>query len=679
MTNALGGPAAVIADAASAVDPAMYVVPVGGAVELAWLLVALPALGAAVLLLAGRRSDRWGHLLGVATPVAAFVVAAAIWVQMLGLPGERRVNEVAFAGLGRWIDAGSFTVDLGMRVDPLSMTFVLLVTFVGSLIHVYSIAYMAHDPNRRRFFAYLNLFVAAMLLLVLADSYVLLFVGWEGVGLASYLLIGFWEHERANAVAAKKAFVTNRVGDIGLLVSIMAMTLVFGTTDIGSVNGAAEAAGEGWATTIGLLLLLAACGKSAQFPLQAWLGDAMAGPTPVSALIHAATMVTAGVYLIVRSGGIYDAAPTALLVVAIVGAVTLLYGAIVGCAKDDIKKTLAASTMSQIGYMMLAAGLGPIGYAFAIFHLLTHGFFKAGLFLGAGSVMHGMSDQVDMRRFGGLATYMKITWATMALGWLAIIGLPPFSGFWTKDKIVESAYAVADGQGWQPWVFGTVALIGVGITAFYMSRLFFMTFHGTRRWDDGHGLPGDAGGTAVGTSDVQHPHESPALMTWPMILLAVGSAGLGGVLTIGGAFTTWLEPVTGHVEHHEPVLPLAVIWTLTFALLAAGAFLAWRQYAAAPVAVVPPRGSVVTRAARRDLYQDDVNEALLMRPGQYLTRSLVFADRQVVDGTVTGVAAGTAGSGELLRRLQTGFVRSYALQMVVGIVALVAVVLAVRI
>ncbi len=678
MTNALGGLTAVIADAATAVDPATYTESVGGAIGVAWLLVALPLVGAAVLLLAGRRSDAWGHLVGVAMSAASFVVAAAIWVQMLGLSGGERVQELA---LGTWLSAGAFTVDLGLRVDPLSMTFVLLVTFVGSLIHVYSIAYMAHDPNRRRFFAYLNLFVAAMLLLVLADSYVLLFVGWEGVGLASYLLIGFWEHERPNAVAAKKAFVTNRVGDLGLLTAIMAMAVVFGTTDIGAVNGAAGAAGEGWATTIGLLLLLAACGKSAQFPLQAWLGDAMAGPTPVSALIHAATMVTAGVYLIVRSGGVYDAAPTALLVVSIVGAITLIYGAIVGCAKDDIKKTLAASTMSQIGYMMLAAGLGPIGYAFAIFHLLTHGFFKAGLFLGAGSVMHGMGDQVDMRRFGGLATYMKITWVTMALGWLAILGVPPFSGFWSKDKIVESAYAVADGQGWQPWVLGTVALIGVGITAFYMSRLFFMTFHGTRRWDDGHGVPGvsAAGGTAVGAADVQHPHESPALMTWPMILLAVGSAVLGGSLAIGGAFTTWLEPVTGHVEHHEPVIPVPVIMTLTFALILAGAFLAWRQYAAAPVAVVPPRGSVLTRAARRDLYQDDVAEALLMRPGQYLTRSLVFADRQVVDGTVTGVAAGTAGSGELLRRLQTGFVRSYALQMVVGIVVLVAVVLAVRI
>lgn len=642
----------------------------GGVVGAAWLLVALPLLGAAVLLLVGRRGDRWGHWFGALVPGAAFVVAAAIWVAMLRLDPAERVQSLA---LGTWIPAGAFTVDLGLLVDPLSMSFVLLVTFVGTLIHVYSIAYMADDVDRRRFFGYLNLFVAAMLLLVLADSYVLLFVGWEGVGLASYLLIGFWNRELPNAVAAKKAFVVNRVGDVGLLVAVMIMAAVFGGTGFQTVFAGAPEAGEPTLTALGLLLLLAACGKSAQFPLQSWLGDAMAGPTPVSALIHAATMVTAGVYLVIRSAPVYAGAPTALLVVAIVGAITLIFGAIVGCAKDDIKKALAASTMSQIGYMMLAAGLGPIGYAFAILHLLTHGFFKAGLFLGAGSVMHGMGDEVDMRRYGALSRYLKLTWVTFALAWLAIMGVPPFSGFWSKDRIIESAYAV-DG-GWQPWVFGTVALVGVGITAFYMSRLFLMTFHGSRRWDDGSGMV--PGGPADGP--VRHPHEAPGLMVWPMIILAGGSALLGGVLAIGGGFTTWLEPVTGELEHHDPVLPVPLIMTLTLLLVAAGVVLAWRQYAAAPVAVVPPRGSVLTRAARRDLYADDVNEALLMRPGQYLTRSLVFGDRRVVDGTVTGISRGVAGSGELLRRLQTGFVRSYALTMVLGVVALVVVVLAFRI
>jgi NADH-quinone oxidoreductase subunit L len=362
-----------------------------------------------------------------------------------------------------------------------------------------------------------------------------------------------------------------------------------------------------------------------------------------------------------------------LLVVAIIGAITLLFGAIIGCAKDDIKKTLAASTMSQIGYMMLAAGLGPIGYAFAIFHLVTHGFFKAGMFLGAGSVMHGMDDDVDMRRFGALSRVMRITWLTFAAGWLAIIGFPGLSGFWSKDRIIESAFATSDGTGWQPWVFGSVALLGVGITAFYMSRLFFMTFHGRRRWTDGHD---DA--TAAGVP-VRHPHESPLLMTVPMIVLAVGSAALGGLLAIGGTFAAWLEPVTGHVEHHEPVLPIWLIMTLTIVLMVIGVGLAWRQYAVAPVPVTSPRAGALTRAARRDLYQDDVNEAVLMRPGQYLTRSLVYGDRQVVDGTATGLAKAVAGSGDVLRRVQTGYVRSYASTMAVGVVVLAAVALAFRI
>ena len=416
-------------------------------------------------------------------------------------------------------------------------------------------------------------------------------------------------------------------------------------------------------TAAGLMLLLAACGKSAQFPLQAWLGDAMAGPTPVSALIHAATMVTAGVYLLVHSGPILNGAPDALLVVAIVGALTLLFGAIVGCAKDDMKKVLAASTMSQIGYMMLGAGLGPIGYAFAIFHLVTHGFFKAGLFLGAGSVMHAMDDRVDMRGFGALAPYLKITWVTMGLGWLAILGIPPFSGFWSKDLIIETAFI---GEGWRPWVFGLVAVLGAGITAFYMSRLFFMVFHGKARWKDPAAEP-------------VHPHEAPALMTVPMIILAVGSAGLGAVLAYGDTFVTWLEPVTGHAEHGEPVLPVAAIITLTLLVVLVGAFLAWRAYGVAEVPVEAPRGSVLTRAARQDLYQDAFNEGVFMRPSQYLTRSLVYTDSSVVDGGVMGIARATAGLGGLLRRVQNGYVRSYAALMLAGVVLALVVVLASRV
>jgi NADH-quinone oxidoreductase subunit L len=622
----------------------------------AWLLVALPALGAAVLLLGGRRTDRWGHWLAVALSWAAFVWAALLFFDILGLATGGRSRDLH---LFNWIPAGSFQLSAGMLLDPLSVTFVLLVTFVGSLIHVYSVAYMEHDHDRRRFFAYLNLFVASMLLLVLADSYLLLYVGWEGVGLASYLLIGFWNYNPAYATAAKKAFVVNRVGDFGLSIALMIMFAGFGSVAYSVVLPNAGKASEGLLTAIGLMLLLGACGKSAQFPLQSWLGDAMAGPTPVSALIHAATMVTAGVYLVVRSGPIYEGAPNAALVVVIVGAITLLFGAIVGCAKDDIKKALAASTMSQIGYMMLAAGLGPVGYVFAILHLVTHGFFKAGMFLGAGSVMHGMNDSVDMRRFGGLFNPMRITALTFGAGWLAILGIPPFSGFFSKDKIIETAFAT--GEGWRPWVFGLVALLGAGITAFYMSRLYFMTFLSKRRWVE------DA-----------HPHESPALMTGPMIILAVGSVAVGGLLVIGGAFQNWLEPSTGAPREGDAVISTAFLPWLTILVVLAGLALAWRMYLASPVPEVAPRGSIPTIAARRDLYQDDVNEAVFMRPGQYLTRSLVFADVRGVDGAVRGIAASIGGLAGRTRRWQTGFVRSYAMSMLAGVIVLALGVLVVQ-
>src|SRR5215208_4813156 len=355
--------------------------PATGLFTYAWLLIAIPALSAVILLLGGRATDAWGHLLGTLTPLISFALGLVLFVQLVGRDVDSRAVSVP---LYDWISSGQWHVGVGLLVDQLSIVFVLLITGVGGLIHIYSIGYMAHDKRRRRFFAFLNLFVAAMLLLVLADNYLVVFVGWEGVGLASYLLIGFWQHKPSAATAAKKAFVVNRIGDIGLAVAMMVMFAYIGSISFEGVFAAAPELGEGTLNAIGLLLLLAACGKSAQVPLQSWLGDAMEGPTPVSALIHAATMVTAGVHLIVRSAPVYDLAPTAQLGVVIVGAVTLLFGAIVGCAKDDIKKALAASTMSQIGYMVLAAGLGPAGYPFAIMHLLTHGFFKAGLFLGAG-------------------------------------------------------------------------------------------------------------------------------------------------------------------------------------------------------------------------------------------------------------------------------------------------------
>ncbi|MFF5667384.1 NADH-quinone oxidoreductase subunit L [Streptomyces griseofuscus] len=623
------------------------------------LLIAAPLLGAAVLLVGGRRLDRVGHWIGTLLSTASFVIGLLLFADLLGRNAEHRT---LIQHLWTWIPVEGFQADVTFRLDQLSMTFVLLITGVGSLIHLYSVGYMEHDERRRRFFGYLNLFLAAMLLLVLADNYLLLYVGWEGVGLASYLLIGFWQHKPSAATAAKKAFLVNRVGDMGLSIAIMLMFTTFGSFAFGPVFGHVDGASQGKLTAIGLMLLLAACGKSAQVPLQSWLGDAMEGPTPVSALIHAATMVTAGVYLIVRSAAVFNAAPDAQLVVTVVGTVTLLFGAIVGCAKDDIKKALAGSTMSQIGYMVLAAGLGPIGYVFAIMHLVTHGFFKAGLFLGAGSVMHGMNDEVDMRKFGGLRKYMPVTFITFSLGYLAIIGFPGLSGFFSKDKIIEAAFAKGGTEG---WILGGAALVGAAITAFYMTRVMLMTFFGEKRWQP------DAEGHEP------HPHESPAVMTIPMIVLAVGSVLGGAFFSIGDRFLKWLEPVTGHSEGHSPV-SAGEVTIATMVCLVIGVGIAWAQYGRKPVPALAPRGSLLTRAARRDLLQDDFNHVVLVRGGEHLTRSLVYLDHSLVDGVVNGTAAGFGGLSGRLRRLQNGFARSYAVSMFGGAALLVAATLLMR-
>ncbi|KWX56805.1 NADH-quinone oxidoreductase subunit L [Mycobacterium sp. NAZ190054] len=631
-----------------------------------WLLIALPLAGAAVLLLAGTRSGRWGHLVGTAASVASFLCAAVLFTDMLGRDAEHRTtHETLFS----WVPAGELRVDFGLQLDQLSMCFVLLITGVGSLIHIYSIGYMKEDPGRRRFFGYLNLFLAAMLLLVLADNYLGLYVGWEGVGLASYLLIGFWSHKPSAATAAKKAFVVNRVGDVGLAVALMVMFATVGAVSFGEVFDAAPRLGEGTLTAIGLMLLLAACGKSAQVPLQSWLGDAMEGPTPVSALIHAATMVTAGVYLIVRSGPVFDLAPHAQTAVVVVGAVTLLFGAVIGCAKDDIKKALAASTMSQIGYMVLAAGLGPAGYAFAIMHLLTHGFFKAGLFLGAGSVMHAMDDEVNMRRYGGLRRALPVTFVTFGLGYLAIIGIPPLAGFFSKDGIIEAALGAGGVKG---VILGAATILGAGITAFYMTRVMLMTFFGEKRWAD-HGAS-----EATGETQGPHPHEAPAVMTWPMIVLAIGSVTAGGALAIGGTLEHWLEPVVGAHEIHH-VLPVWVVTVIVLSVVAVGIGIAYRMYGARAVPEEVPAGSALTVAARRDLYGDAFNERVLMRPGLSFTRGLVELDDDAVDGAAGGLAAGVARVSEGLRRLQTGFARSYALSMLAGAAVVVALILAVNV
>ncbi|WP_367139529.1 MULTISPECIES: NADH-quinone oxidoreductase subunit L [Streptomyces] len=623
------------------------------------LLVLAPLLGAGVLLCGGRRLDRSGPWLGTLLAAVSFALGVVLFADMLGKGGEERALDVT---VFQWVPVGGFRADVGFHLDQLSMTFVLLITGVGSLIHLYSVGYMAHDERKRRFFGYLNLFLAAMLLLVLADNYLLLYVGWEGVGLASYLLIGFWQHKPSAATAAKKAFLVNRVGDMGLSIAIMLLFTTFGTFAFNPVLERATDAGEGKLTAIALMLLLAACGKSAQVPLQSWLGDAMEGPTPVSALIHAATMVTAGVYLITRSGAVFDAAPDAQTAVVTVGAVTLLFGAIVGCAKDDIKKALAGSTMSQIGYMILAAGLGPVGYVFAIMHLVTHGFFKAGLFLGAGSVMHGMNDEVDMRRYGGLRKYMPVTFVTFGLGYLAIIGFPGLSGFFSKDKIIEAAFAKGGTEG---WILGGAALLGAAITAYYMTRVMLLTFFGEKRWQP------DANG------ELPHPHESPRTMTVPMIVLAFGSVFAGGLFSINDTFLKWLEPVTGHEEGHSPVSALTVT-AATMVVLVIGVAIAWAQYGRRPVPVTAPRGSLLTRAARRDLLQDDFNHVVLVRGGEHLTRSLVYVDHTLVDGVVNGTAASVGGLSGRMRKLQNGYARSYAVSMFGGAAVLIAATLLMR-
>ncbi len=623
-----------------------------GVFGLMWLVIALPALGAAALLLLGNQATKaYAHWVGCATVLGSFALSLVAFFTLLGRDeSQRQVGQT----LWTWFQTGSLRVEFGILYDPLSALFLLLITGVGSLIHIYSIGYMAHDERRPRFFAYLNLFIAAMLALVLADNYLGVFLGWEGVGLASYLLIGFWQHKTSAAVAAKKAFVVNRVGDIGMALGTMLLITTFGTVAFSDVSERIADASDSTVTWLGLAFLLAACGKSAQVPLQSWLLDAMEGPTPVSALIHAATMVTAGVYLVTRSNFIYEHSEVAQTGVVIVGVVTLLWGAIIGCAKDDIKKVLAGSTMSQIGYMMLAAGLGVAGYAFAIFHLLTHGFFKANMFLGAGSVMHAMDDDVDMRHYGALQRLLPVTFLTFAMGYLSIIGFPGFSGFWSKDKIIEAAFA-------DNTVVGLAAMAGAGITAFYMTRLMLMTFFTKKRWEP----------------DV-HPHESPWVMTGPLVALAALSV-LGGLLLAGNWIVDWLSPVVGVHEHEELAIPALALTAIIVGVVVVGVAIAWLTIQRQDVPREAPQNvSFVTRAARADLYGDALNEGLLMRPGDQLVTALVEIDDGLIDGFVDGTALASGGISVSLRRLQNGFVRSYALSILGGAVLVVLALLAVN-
>ena len=646
----IGTGAARLADATQIAPVIQPLAEATGVFSYLWLLLALPLLGATVLLLGGRRTNRWGPYFAVLMVVGAAVYAIILLLGLLGSSADdRAVGQTLF----EWVFVGGFTAPVALQLDQLSIVFVLLITIVGSLIHIYSLGYMEHDPDKRKFFGYLNLFVASMLLLVLADNYLLLYVGWEGVGLASYLLIGFWQYKPSAAAAAKKAFVMNRIGDVGLSLAIMLIFVTFGTVVFDEVFAMAGEAGESTLTWIGLLLLLAACGKSAQFPLQAWLLDAMEGPTPVSALIHAATMVTAGVYLIVRSGAIYDGTVFALTAVMVIGVITMFLGAFIGSAKDDIKKSLAGSTMSQIGYMVLAAGLGPVGYVFAIFHLLTHGVFKANLFLGAGSVIHGMNGEQDMRRYGALRKVMVVTWLTFMAAYLAIIGIPPFSGFWSKDDIIHAAFEVN--------VFvGVCAIIAAGITGFYMTRMVIMTFFGKARWPD------DA-----------HPHESKAVMTIPLIILALGSMFTGLALLFWGDIIDWLTPVTG-LEQSPLPFPTILLEIATLIVVLVGVAIASGMYRKNVPIEAPQDVNILTKAARNSMYDDAINDVLVVQPTYSVSRALIGIDNRGIDAVVNGLAAFVGGSGERLRRWQTGFARSYALAMVGGAVLVVVVLAVVR-
>jgi NADH-quinone oxidoreductase subunit L len=652
--------------------------------DLVWLIPALPLAGFLVLLVAGRRlgEPRAGWLATLAT-AGSFVVTVGVFLALMGEDEHHRSHVVT---LFEWLPAGGFSVDVAFLADPLSITMALFVTGISTLIHLYSIGYMHGDASFSKFFVYMNLFVFSMLMLVLGDNLLITFLGWEGVGTCSYFLISFWFSKDANASAGKKAFITNRVGDWGFMVAMFVTFSALGTLTYSGESGILERAHElapVTATAIALLLFVGACGKSAQLPLFVWLPDAMAGPTPVSALIHAATMVTSGVYLMTRVNPIlaqsYDWAPT---VIAWVGVATALFAATIAVAQTDIKKVLAYSTISQLGYMFLAVGSGA--YVAAIFHMVTHAFFKALMFLGSGSVIHGMGDEQDMRRMGGLRKLMPITGVTFIVGWLAIAGVPPFAGFWSKDEILLFAYDKSPAL----WAVGLVTAL---LTAFYMSRQVFMVFFGEERWKtapepavEAHeteseaDVRADAGPDPVAVEvaaephHAPHPHESPWLMTLPLVVLAVLSA-VGGGLNL--PFTDdlkllehWLHPV---VEGNERVIDVA---TGTKVGLAAVAIVAGLLGIAAAVAIyLQKRVKPVEPQILADGWKVDSSiSAFAGGPGRAGFEAVATFDSQVIDGAVNGVAHITSGGGRGLRVLQTGYVRSYALGLGVGVVALLA-------
>ena len=613
-------------------------------IDFLWLLIALPLLGAAILILFGKRiGEPASGWLASALVLVPFVIAVVLTVSFIN-----GTEEPQTIFLFSWIPMVGANASL--LWDPLSSVMTLIVTGVGSLIHIYSVGYMHGDERYPRFFGYMNLFIASMLTLVLADNFGLMFVGWELVGLSSYLLISFWFTKPSAAAAGKKAFIVNRIGDWGFLVGLMLIFAAFGTLDFGVVFGEAEGVlSVGMATAITLLLFVGATGKSAQIPLYIWLPDAMEGPTPVSALIHAATMVTAGVYMIARSAALFELAPVTLAIVATVGALTALLAATIAIGQRDIKRVLAYSTISQLGYMIMAVGL--TAFTAGIFHLMTHAFFKALLFLGAGSVIHALANEQDMWKMGGLRKFMRITFVTMVIGWLAIGGLFPLSGFWSKDEILGSAFAKG-GFFFILWFIGIVTAL---LTAFYMTRLIILTFFGEARWDEG-----------------VHPHESPPTMTVPLIILAALSA-------VAGLFNTpvrlglehFLEPSFEAVEQVHP--PDGVtLWLLALASLVVviiGIGIAYARYG---------RGELPTEeggywAAALDGYGVDAfYGAVIVAPGRAIATWLAkWFDPKVIDGAVNGLGYATRSFGSTMRVLQTGWVRSYAAAVVAGALGIV--------
>jgi NADH-quinone oxidoreductase subunit L len=664
-------------------------------VELTWLIPALPLAGFAVLLAFGRRlGDPLAGWLATAMVAGSFAATVVVFLGLRGRDGGEadRYTQTLFT----WLPSGGFSVDVGFLVDPLSITMCLFITGVAALIHLYSIGYMHGDEGFSRFFVYMNLFVFSMLVLVLGDNLLLTFLGWEGVGACSYFLIAFWHTKDANASAGKKAFVTNRIGDWGYMVAIFLTFFALGSITYTDIFAGAAGLATTTATAIAVLLLIGAIGKSAQLPLFVWLPDAMAGPTPVSALIHAATMVTSGVYLLTRMNPVIaQASPWVSTAIAVIGAVTALFAATVALAQHDIKKVLAYSTVSQLGYMFLAVGSGA--YVAAIFHMVTHAFFKALLFLGAGSVIHGMGDEQDMRRMGGLRALMPVTAVTFIVGWLAIAGVPPFSGFWSKDEVLLFA--------WEKhpllWAVGLVTAV---LTAFYMGRQVFLTFFGEPRWrqagthsggeaeqsaaevaDDDTGAQATGGATttttatATATTDTGehgvHPHESPWTMTVPLVVLA-GLSLVGGAINLSflsrlQVLEHWLEPVVEAGEHHLDSstgvkVTLAVIATLAALIGLAFAAVLYLRRAAADR---PDEPALLLEG----WHYDQAVSAFAGGPGRRGFDALAWFDHHVVDGAVNGVAALVSGLGGVVRAVQSGYVRSYALGVAAGAIVLVGV------